>query len=121
MHIQIEPPHATAPADWRSQAETRVRFAMRRLRGEVMQVQVRLADVNGPRGGIDQRCQLSLTTEAHGTLVVSATKGNAISALNMALRRAAAALVRLWQRQHRLARATARLAHAEVPNTAPQS
>jgi hypothetical protein len=121
MQIQIEPPHATAPTEWRSLAEHRVRFVMRRLRSEVMQVQVRLDDVNGPRGGIDQRCQLSLTTEAHGILVVSATKGNAISALNMALRRAAAVLVRLWQRQHRLVRATARLAHSDVSNTALQS
>ena len=81
---------------------------MRRLQSELMRVEVRLVDVNGPRGGVDQRCQLSLTTEAHGTVVVSAVRGKAAGALNAALRRAASALMRLWQRQRRPARLGAR-------------
>jgi hypothetical protein len=110
MQIQIEPPQAPAvnAADWRALAERRVRFVMRRLQSELMRVEVRLVDVNGPRGGVDQRCQLSLTTEAHGTVVVSAVRGQAAGALNAALRRAASALMRLWQRQRRPARLGAR-------------
>ena len=104
MQIRVETPHAPAPADWRGLAERRVRFVMRRLRDEVMHVHVRLADVNGPRGGVDQRCQLSLATQAHGTLVVSATQSDPIAALNAALRRAASALVRQWQRQRHQSR-----------------
>jgi ribosome-associated translation inhibitor RaiA len=110
MQIRVETPQAQAPApaDWRGLAERRVRFVMRRLRNEVMHVHVRLADVNGPRGGVDQRCQLSLTTQAHGTLVVSATQSDPIAALNAALRRAAGALVRQWQRQRRQTRPATR-------------
>lgn len=110
MHIQIEPPQVPAlnPAAWRELAERRVRFVMRRLRSEVMHVHVRLVDVNGPRGGVDQRCQLSVATEAHGTVVVSALHGSAAGALNAALRRAATALLRLWQRQRRPARQLAK-------------
>ena len=104
MQIRVETPSAPAPVDWRGLAERRVRFVMRRLRDEVMHVHVRLADVNGPRGGVDQRCQLSLTTQAHGTLVVSATQSDPMAALNAALRRAASALIRQWQRQRRQAR-----------------
>lgn len=104
MQIRVETPSAPAPAEWHGLAERRVRFVMRRLRDQVMHVHVRLADVNGPRGGVDQRCQLSLATQAHGTLVVSATQSDPMAALNAALRRAASALVRQWQRQRRQAR-----------------
>lgn len=106
MQIQIENPQAPtmAPAEWRSLADRRVRFVMRRLRDEIMFVHVRLVDVNGPRGGVDQLCQLQLDTTAHGKVVVSAVQANAAAALNAALRRAARTLVRLWQRSRRPAR-----------------
>ncbi len=106
MQIQIEnPPVLTmAPAEWRSLAERRVRFVMRRLRSEITRVHVRLVDVNGPRGGVDQLCQLQLDTGSHGKVVVSAVQANAGAALNAALRRAARTLVRLWQRHRRPAR-----------------
>ncbi|OAD39899.1 hypothetical protein LPB72_19345 [Hydrogenophaga crassostreae] len=98
-----------APAEWRSLVERRIRFVMRRLRSEVTRVNVRLIDVNGPRGGVDQLCQLKLDTEAHGKLVVSAIQANASAALNAALRRAARTLVRQWQRRRRPVRQTSRL------------
>lgn len=120
MQIRIETPQAPTPADWRGLAERRVRFVMRRLRDEVMHVHVRLADVNGPRGGIDQRCQLSLATQGHGTLVVSATQRDPVAALNAALRRAANALVRQWQRQRHQSRpAMRRSALGWTPKTTP--
>ena len=120
MQIRVEPPQAQAPADWRSLAERRVRFVLRRLGDEVMHVHVRLADVNGPRGGVDQRCQLSLATSGHGTLVVSATQRDPVTALNAALRRAANAWVRQWQRQRHHSRpAVRRSALGWPPETTP--
>jgi hypothetical protein len=112
MQVQIENPDAPtmAPAEWRSLAERRVRFVMRRLRSEITRVHVRLVDVNGPRGGVDQLCQLKFDTEALGKVVVSAVQANAAAALNAALRRAARTLVRQWQRRRRTARQTVRLA-----------
>lgn len=106
MQIQIDNPPvpSAARADWRSLAERRVRFVMRRLRNEITRVHVRLVDVNGPRGGVDQLCQLQMETSAHGKVVVSAVQANAAAALNAALRRAARTLVRLWQRRRRSTR-----------------
>ena len=48
----------------------RARFALRRLANGVPRAKVQLSDVNGPRGGLDKRCQVELSTEAMGTLVI---------------------------------------------------
>lgn len=108
MQILIESPRGPQASaevvQWRAVAERRLRFVMRRLRSELLQAQVRLEDVNGPRGGVDQRCQVHLTTDGLGTVVVHATRRHATQALDAALKRAAHALVRLWQKQRRPAR-----------------
>jgi hypothetical protein len=82
-------------------AEARVRFAMRRLTWLVPRATVQIADVNGPRGGIDKHCRIQLATDRHGTVVVSSMARDWRTALDTALTRAARALLRLWRRAHR--------------------
>ncbi|MDP3700645.1 MAG: HPF/RaiA family ribosome-associated protein [Hylemonella sp.] len=101
MQIRVETVHDDLASDARERVEARVRFVMRRMRAQVMQVHVRLRDINGPRGGIDQSCQITLATDQHGTLVVHAIERQAMGALELALKRASGALVRAWQRQRR--------------------
>ena len=55
----------------RGVAERRLRFVLRRLTWLVPQAEVRLSDVNGPRGGIDKRCQVELKTDGAGSVVVN--------------------------------------------------
>jgi hypothetical protein len=76
----------------------RVRFVMRRLSWLVPRAKVHLSDVNGPRGGIDKRCQLELKTDHYGTVVVTSMAHDWRAALEGALSRAARALMRSWQR-----------------------
>jgi hypothetical protein len=85
-------------AQLRELAVRRVRFVMRRLSWLVPRATVHLSDVNGPRGGIDKRCQLELKTDHSGTLVVTSMAHDWRSALEGALSRAARALLRSWQR-----------------------
>lgn len=101
MQIRVETVRDELSTDARQRVEERVRFVMRRMRAQVMQVHVRLRDINGPRGGIDQSCQITLATDQHGTLVVHAVQRQAMGALEVALKRASLALVRAWQRQRR--------------------
>ncbi len=82
-------------------AVSRLRFVMRRLTWLVPRATVHLSDVNGPRGGIDKRCQLELKTDHSGTVVVTSMAHDWRSALDGALSRAARVLVRSWQRQGR--------------------
>ena len=76
-------------------AARRVRFTIRRLTWLVPRATVRLSDVNGPRGGVDKRCQIALRTDGRGTVVVTSMARDWRSALDGALSRARRLLVGL--------------------------
>ncbi len=82
----------------RTLAERRVRFVMRRLTWLVPRAKVQLSDLNGPRGGVDKRCQVELKTDGNGTVVVTSVARDWRTALDQALGRAARALMRVWRR-----------------------
>ena len=82
----------------RELAVQRARFVMRRLAWLVPRAKVQLSDVNGPRGGVDKRCQVELKTDGNGTVVITSLARDWRSALDSALARAARVLVRLLRR-----------------------
>jgi hypothetical protein len=79
----------------------RVRFALRRLSALVPRAKVQFSDVNGPRGGVDKRCQLELKTQAAGTVVIASLARNWRTALDRSLRRATQVLTRSLQRNRK--------------------
>ncbi len=79
----------------------RARFVMRRLVWLVPRARVRLSDVNGPRGGVDKRCQVELRAAGTSPVVVTSVARHWRSALDTALSRAARALLRLSRRDRR--------------------
>ncbi|MBI5258207.1 MAG: HPF/RaiA family ribosome-associated protein [Burkholderiales bacterium] len=97
MQVLFKSRHPQA-TEMRDLAERRVRFVLRRLGGRVPRAEVKMADVNGPRGGIDKRCQVELRTAGAGAVVVTAVANDWRSALDNALARAARLLMRLWRR-----------------------
>jgi ATP-dependent Zn protease len=54
--------------------------------------------MNGPRGGVDKRCQVELKTDGAGSVVVVSVAKDWRTALDDALARAARFLMRLWRR-----------------------
>lgn len=97
MQVLIKSRHPQA-AELRELTERRVRFVLRRLRWLVPRAEVQLSDVNGPRGGIDKRCQVELRTDGAGSVVVASVASDWRTALDDALARAARFLLRLWRR-----------------------
>ena len=88
-------------AQLRELAVRRLRFVLRRLHSLVPRARVRLSDVNGPRGGLDKRCQVELNTEGAGTVLITALARDWRSALDSAMARAARSLAHNWQRGQR--------------------
>ncbi len=95
-------------AGLRQLAVTRLQFVLRRVRWLVPRATLRLSDLNGPRGGVDKRCQVELDTDANGKVVISAVARDWRSAIDSALGRAARVLLRLWQRSRRHGRGSPR-------------
>ena len=86
---------------------SRVRFALRRLGTLVPQAKVQFSDVNGPRGGVDKRCQVELNTQAAGTVIITSLARDWRTALNRSLGRATRVLTRSLQRKQKPVRGRA--------------
>lgn len=82
----------------RDLTEHRVRFAFRRLEWLLPRAEVQMSDVNGPRGGVDKRCQVTLRTEGAGSVVVTSMSNDWRTALDDALARATRFAIRQWRR-----------------------
>lgn len=100
-------PHA---GDLRELARLRLRAALQRLSSRVPRVTVQLSDVNGPRGGMDKCCQLTLHTAGAGSVIVQSVAGDWRTAFDDALARAQRLLARLLHRMPRRATPLRRLA-----------
>jgi hypothetical protein len=79
----------------------RVRFTLRRLSALVPRAKVQFSDVNGPRGGVDKRCQVELSTETAGTVVIASLAHDWRTALDRSLHRATRVLTRSLQRHQK--------------------
>ena len=97
MQILFKSRHPEA-ALMRETVEHRVRFALRRLNALIPRADVQLADVNGPRGGMDKRCQIELRTDGAGLLVVSSVAKDWRTALDKSLARAVRSVTRVGSR-----------------------
>ena len=82
----------------RDVAVERVRFALRRQTALVPHAKVQFSDVNGPRGGVDKRCQVELKTDSAGTVVIASLARDWRTALDRSLIRASRVLTRSLQR-----------------------
>jgi ribosome-associated translation inhibitor RaiA len=120
MQVLFKSRHPQA-IELRQLAERRVRFVLRRLSWLVPRAEVRLSDVNGPRGGVDKRCQVELTTDGAGSVVVASVAKDWRAALDQALARAARFLVRLWRRGSDSRRLRQRFISLQEPSEVAES
>jgi hypothetical protein len=98
-------------ANMRDLSVERVCFALRRLTAFVPRAKVQFSDVNGPRGGVDKRCQVELSTVTTGTVVIATLARDLRTALDRSLGRATRVLTRSLQRHQKPVRSrTAKLA-----------
>ena len=103
MQIIVESRDAAA-AQFRHFSVQRVRFALRRLTAFVPHAKVQFSDVNGPRGGVDKRCQIEIKTANFGTVVIASLARDWRTALDSSLSRATRLLTRSLQRHQKTMR-----------------
>lgn len=83
----------------------RVHFQLSRFNGAVSAVVVRIGDINGPRGGIDKRCRVTVRGPGFAPVTTEDLSKEAHSAVDVALERVARAVGRAIDRA-RATRAT---------------
>jgi len=66
----------------------RVHLHVRRLGRALAAVVVRLSDVNGPKGGVDKRCQVMLVRRGQAPVTIDEVSMDAYAAVDVAVERA---------------------------------
>jgi putative sigma-54 modulation protein len=99
MKIDLRVRGMAEPAVLRAQIERRMQFALGRFGHDVAQVTVRLSDENGPRGGVDKRCHLTIRGPRLATVVIDERNAGAEAAIDLAAGRASRAVARLLERR----------------------
>jgi ribosome-associated translation inhibitor RaiA len=103
MRVEIRARHIPLTEDLRTHCERRVRFAMDRLSDRVREVVVRLEDANGPRGGVDKVCRVTLRLEHGRELTLESKDSRMEAAVDRAVDRAEQAVTKAVGRAQRLA------------------
>ncbi len=70
MHVDIRARRIEIDAALRAHVERRLRFALGRFGERITKVTVRFEDANGPRGGVDKQCQISVALRPSGSVLV---------------------------------------------------
>ena len=73
MPIQIVARNLELTSAQREIVERRLAFALGRFGDRVARMTVSVEDLNGPRGGLDQRCRIEVSLVPSGTVMTEAT------------------------------------------------
>ena len=78
--------------------ERRLRFALSRFTDRIHRVTVRLADINGPRGGGDKQCRIVVRLRPGGEVVIEDTATDLETAIDRGADRVQRAVARALAR-----------------------
>ena len=84
MHLDIQTNGFSLTDGIRDYTKRRMQFAFNRNDKHITRVQVRLADINGPRGGVDKRCQIELTLAGQANIMIEDTETDLYFAIDRA-------------------------------------
>ena len=109
MSISVRGRHLAVSDALKAYGVRRLTFAIGSFGSLVSDVEVRVGDMNGPRGGVDKTSLITAVLRPAGTLVARARHANAYSAIDRAAVRIRALLVRHVQRRARAHRRDRRM------------
>lgn len=104
MNLEIRGRNLTVSDALREHCETRLHFALGRFSDQVTRISVRLMDQNGPRGGVDKSCQLTVHLRKARSIHIEDVNENLFAAVAEAADRASHAVARELSRSRPLSR-----------------
>jgi putative sigma-54 modulation protein len=114
MQIQISGRKMKPSNRLREHIQRRLNFALQRFAQHIRKLHVQVRDLNGPRGGVDKSCQLTIFLMSGATRVLEERAKSAYLAIDCLVDKAATSIARRLQRKHdrRRAHGLSRLAAA---------
>ncbi len=100
MNLSIHWTGLEANQDLRAHLERRLAFALGRFGAEVGEIRARLADMNGPRGGVDKQVKLLVRGRRLATRLVVTADTSMFAAIDRATDRLQLAVARALDRRH---------------------
>jgi putative sigma-54 modulation protein len=100
MHIEIYSKGFSVTRPLASFVNRRLASALDKNDLNVVDAQVRLIDINGPRGGVDKRCQCSVKIAGLPRVVALSTSSNMYAAIDGAADRLKRTIQRKMKRFH---------------------
>lgn len=98
MDIDVRIQNSDLGAAVRNYAVRRIRFAMGRFASRVGRIVIRISDVNGARGGIDQCCRVTAEVLPSGRVVVEQVDADLFTAIDRSCERVGQAFRRRIER-----------------------
>jgi putative sigma-54 modulation protein len=99
MRLQVHCKNVRLHYADREDMERRLRFAFHRFDEKISLVTVELADLNGPRGGVDKQCRLVVRLLPAGRVIIEETHADVSAAIALAADRAGWAVSRQLRRR----------------------
>ena len=99
MNVEIRAREVDLAEAMRCHLQRRLRFALGRFENRIRRVTVRLLDVNGPRGGIDKQCRITLELIPSGNVVIQESSADLVAAIDRAADRIGHAISRKLHRE----------------------
>ena len=104
MSISIVDRRGAISTELSDMIERRLRFALSRFESKTRGVSVVIEDVNGPRGGVDQSCRITVRLRAGSDVIVNHQDADVAKCVARAAERAGRAVTRAVERQRHIDR-----------------
>lgn len=89
MQILIHARDYAATSAMRDFIKRKLGFGVGRFADRIARINIRLKDMNGPRGGVDQHCRVDVAMSSGGTVAAEATELDIYTAIKLAVARVA--------------------------------
>jgi len=99
MHIDLSTPNLSSSPALESHVRRRLGYAVGHMAHRIKSADVRVSDVNGPRGGVDKRCHVRIELHPRGTVVLTERCSDVYRAVDRASGRLKKAVLRALERR----------------------
>jgi putative sigma-54 modulation protein len=122
MQVSIRGERIKPGTELREYISRRLQFALGRFGSAIQRVNVRVGDLNGPRGGIDKRCHILVQLRASGgsPITVDTDDSDLCAAVDRAAERIGRSVTRALERKRQRGASQRRRASVEDEELAHQ-